>query len=218
LAQYKPHTGHTWVADEIVIKAGGEKYWVWDVMDANSRYLLATYVTPYRGTREAEVVFRRALEKADRPPKVIVTDRLASYVDGIERVFGSDSSHIQSGGIRSETNNNLSERLQGTIRQREKVMRGLKSKETAQKFMDGWALHYNYFRPHESLDGKTPASVAGIKAPLTNWEMVAKQDVRPFSCKRVALERERLHEPIREPIPVRPRRLADRSFKRGRGF
>jgi len=191
---------------------------VWDVMDANSRYLLATYVTPYRGTREAEVVFRRALEKADRPPKVIVTDRLASYVDGIERVFGSDSSHIQSGGIRSETNNNLSERLQGTIRQREKVMRGLKSKETAQKFMDGWALHYNYFRPHESLDGKTPASVAGIKAPLTNWEMVAKQDVRPFSCKRVALERERLHEPIREPIPVRPRRLADRSFKRGRGF
>ncbi len=78
LTEYKPHTGHTWVADEIVVKAGGKKYWVWDVMDADSRYLLATYVTPNRGTREAEVVFKRALEKADRPPRVIVTDKLAS--------------------------------------------------------------------------------------------------------------------------------------------
>jgi transposase InsO family protein len=42
-------------------------------------------------------------------------------------------------------------------------MRGLKSIKTARQFLDGWLVHYNFFRPHMSLDDKTPAEVAGIK-------------------------------------------------------
>lgn len=184
-----PNTGDTWVADEVVLKIGGHKYWNWNVMDADSRYLLAARVSPTRGTRDAEAVMRQALKASGgKPPKYIITDKLASYNDGIEQVFGSDTEHVQSGGIRAKVNNNLSERLQGTIRQREKVMRGLKSQETGQMIMDGWMLHYNYFKPHESLKGKTPAEKAGIDAPLKDWEMVARLDVRPFSHQRSQME------------------------------
>jgi hypothetical protein len=35
---------------------------------------------------------------------------------------------------------------------------------------DGWVDYYNFIRPHESLDWKTPAEYAGIKSPLTNWK------------------------------------------------
>ena len=28
--------------------------------------------------------------------------------------------------------------------------------------LDGWLVHYNYFKPHESLKGRTPAEAAGI--------------------------------------------------------
>jgi hypothetical protein len=51
-------------------------------------------------------------------------------------------------------------RMNGEIRGREKTMRGLKTKDTA--ILQGYQLFHNYFRPHEALDGKTPAEAAGI--------------------------------------------------------
>lgn len=81
--------------------------------------------------------------------------------------------HVVSKGIRAEINNNLSERLQGTIRDRDKTLRGLKSRETGQAYVDGLVTRYNYFRPHESLKGKRPAEAAGAGLPFTSWEDVA---------------------------------------------
>ena len=117
-------------------------------------------------------------------------------------------------------NNNLSERLQGTIRQREKVMRGLKSLRSAQLVMDGWALHYNYFRPHESLGDRTPAQAARIDRPFKNWEDVARLDVRPYSQIRVKHEkRDRRFDEKPRKLMVgdrtpREKRLTDKRLKR----
>lgn len=52
------------------------------------------------------------------------------------------------------------ERLNGEVRDREKVMRGLKKMETP--ILRGYQLFHNYFRPNEGLNGKTPAEVCGI--------------------------------------------------------
>ena len=55
-------------------------------------------------------------------------------------------------------------------------MRGLKSLDTAQALLDGWLVHYNFYRDHESLDGKTPAQAAGVKFPYRDWlQMVEGQ-------------------------------------------
>ena len=62
-----------------------------------------------------------------------------------------EAKHIQSGGIRADVNNNLSERLQGTFRDRIKTLRGLDSIKTGQRYLDDWMLTYNLFRGHESL-------------------------------------------------------------------
>jgi hypothetical protein len=53
------------------------------------------------------------------------------------------------------------ERLNGEIRDTEKVMRGVKKMDTA--ILTGYQLYHNYFRQHEGLNGKTPAEIAGIK-------------------------------------------------------
>jgi putative transposase len=53
------------------------------------------------------------------------------------------------------------ERLNGEIRDREKVMRGLKSPETP--ISPGYQLYHNYLRPHQALDGRTPAEASGIQ-------------------------------------------------------
>jgi len=63
-------------------------------------------------------------------------------------------------GLQHHTNNNHVERLHGTMRDREKTMRGLKVEDTP--IVEGHRLYYNFVRPHESLDGKTPSEEAGI--------------------------------------------------------
>lgn len=54
------------------------------------------------------------------------------------------------------------ERLNGTMRDREKVMRGMNTRESAQKIIEAMRIHYNYVREHSSL-GKTPAEACGVK-------------------------------------------------------
>ena len=53
-------------------------------------------------------------------------------------------------------------------------MRGLKSLETAIDFTQGWLAHYNFLRPHESLDDRTPAQEAGIIYPYRNWQDIIR--------------------------------------------
>jgi len=63
-------------------------------------------------------------------------------------------------------NNNKMERFNGEIRDREKSMRGLKSKETP--ILIGYQIFHNYIRPHEGLDGKTPSEACGIQVKRNN--------------------------------------------------
>jgi len=44
-------------------------------------------------------------------------------------------------------------------------MRGRNTKDSAQKLIDAYRIHYNFVRNHGSI-GKTPAEQAGIKLDL----------------------------------------------------
>ena len=90
-----------------------------------------------------------------------------------------DIKHIQSQGIRAEINNNRSERLQGTYRQRVKTLRGLDSLETGQRYLDGWTLTYNLFREHESLGFDTSGKRAKVNPPFAEWEDVVLYPGKP---------------------------------------
>jgi len=69
--------------------------------------------------------------------------------------------HIRHITIRGDHNNNKMERMNGEVRDREKTMRGLKKKDTP--ILKDYQIFHNYIRPHEALDGKTPAEACGIK-------------------------------------------------------
>lgn len=56
---------------------------------------------------------------------------------------------------------NKMERFNGEVRDREKVMRGLKRVDTP--ILTGYQIYHNYFRSHEGLNNRTPAEVCGIK-------------------------------------------------------
>ena len=73
-----------------------------------------------------------------------------------------DCEHIREIHLRDQKrNNNIEERLNGEIRDREKTFRGLKKADSP--IIANIVLYHNYFRPHRGLGGSTPAEAAGIK-------------------------------------------------------
>jgi putative transposase len=172
---YKPSVGDTWVADETVLKIEGGNVWFWDILDSSTRFLLASHISLTRTTKDAKTLMERAAERAGKTPKVIITDKLRAYLDGIELAFGAETKHLPAKKLTTSPGTQLIERFHGTLKARTKVMRGLKTRSSAKLLTDGWLVHYNFFRPHEAHNGKTPAEKAGIKFPFRNWLDVVKE-------------------------------------------
>ena len=184
LKDVKAHTGDAWVADEIYMDADGEEVYHWNVMDRDTRFLLASHVSRHRDADGATAVFKKALARADHPPKTVRTDGLDSYSVAMRRLI-PDAKHIKSKGASHWINNNLSERMQGTYRQRIKTARGLGSVASAQQFMDAFNVTYNYLREHGALKGKTPAQAAAIDSPFSEWADVVRANIEvPEDWKR----------------------------------
>ena len=173
--KYKPDVGSIWVADECMIDLDGKNIWFWDIIDTKTRFLIASHMSYTRTTKDAQMLMEQAYKRTGKIPRIIYTDKLRAYLDGIELTFGADTKHRQGSPFDVENNTNVIERFQGTIKSRTKVMRGLHTVDSARLFMDGWLVHYNFFRPHMSLKDRTPASVAGIRFPFRNWKDITEQ-------------------------------------------
>ena len=83
---------------------------------------------------------------------------------------------LESRNIRDKSNNDMVERLHGTIRQRNKVMRGLDDEATAQTMMDGSQVYYNFLRPRMALNGKTSTQKAKLVSDTENVICVSDQE------------------------------------------
>ena len=176
LEPLRPTVCDVWVVDETVVKVGGHNMWFWDVICEESRFLLASHLSRSRTILDVSIVMRRAWQRANKAPRFIISDGMPAYPDGIERVFGAYSRHIQAKGITHEINTNIIERFHGTLKDRTKVLRGFKTIDTAGLILDGFLIHYNFFRPHMTLSNKTPAEVAGIKTPFKTWTDLVRHD------------------------------------------
>ena len=195
--KYKPDVGRIWVADETVIDIDGKNIWFWDIIDTKTRFLIASHMSYTRTTKDAQQLIKQAYERTGKIPRVIYTDKLRAYLDGIELTFGADTKHKQGSPFDVENKANIVERFHGTIKSRIKVMRGLHTLESARLFMDGWLVHYNFFRPHMSLNDRTPASVAGIRFPFRNWKDITEQPYEKTA--RIPIK---VYEPILDDSPM----------------
>lgn len=169
--------GSVWIADETVLKLDKDVHvWFWDIIDDATRFLLGSHISLTRTTKDAQALMESALMRAGKVPRIICTDKLAAYLDGIELIFGSDTKHKQGSPFDIANNTNLIERFHSTLKSRTEIMRGMQNPTTAALIMDGWLIYYNFFRPHEALRDllpkgvdKTPAQVAKADYPYKSW-------------------------------------------------
>lgn len=206
-AKYKPKVGSIWVADETVIDIDGKNVWFWDIIDTKTRFLLASHMSFTRTTKDAQALMEQALARAGKPPRVIYTDKLRAYLDGIELTFGGDTKHVHGSPFNVENNTNKIERFHGTLKERTKVMRGLHTIASARLFLDGWLVHYNFFRPHMSLKDITPAQAAEIHFPLRNWKSVVEQPYEvtariPVHRKGVVPSKAKARKPAKTDVAI----------------
>jgi transposase-like protein len=219
--KHTPKVGDTWLADETVIKLkDGKKYWLINVIDSDTRFLLTSKLSSNRGIRDIKTAFETAKDRANKSPKQILTDGWRAYEDATELVFGADTKHIVTTPFeRKDLSTNIVERWHGTLKDRLKPMRGMDKSETTQLILEGFILYYNFLRPHESLGGKTPAEVAKIDFPYTSWLDIIKSELpkpppkpnrvltldemrHPFKPYRKRSKPKRRHEPLERPQAV----------------
>jgi len=73
-----PRAGDKWHLDEVVLKIGGVKHWLWRAVDQTG-VVLDVLVQRRRDKQAAKRLLRKLLKKQMRPPRVMITDKLASY-------------------------------------------------------------------------------------------------------------------------------------------
>jgi transposase-like protein len=164
--EMKPRiVSQTWHADEMRISVNGNLRNLWNLMDHRTRFLLAIQITKRKGGSEARRLLRRGLSKKTNKKINLISDGLASYDQAVRalRAEGVQISHSRDSGLTEHENNNRIERLNGSVRERLKAMRGLDGDKSSSNFARGFASYYNYIRPHSALGGRTPAEAAGIE-------------------------------------------------------
>ena len=162
-------TGTRWHIDETVVKVDGKARYLWNVLDGESRFLLATHVSDNRSLANTRKPMKNAKKATSNRPTEVFTDGMQSYAKAVRKEFGSSkkgvriywSPHVRVPSIRAKESNNLVERLHGTEKERVKVMRGFDKDMGCASLMEGFRVHYNMVKNHQGL-GVTPGESAGI--------------------------------------------------------
>lgn len=84
-----PKLGTIWHADEMKLKTKREDWaWLWNVMDGETRYLIANLITRGREIEDAAQTFNKAKIHANgQKPQFMITDGLPSYREGFKQEF-----------------------------------------------------------------------------------------------------------------------------------
>ncbi|MFZ2412522.1 MAG: DDE-type integrase/transposase/recombinase [Candidatus Methanoperedens sp.] len=180
LEKIKPNVSDTWRADEVWIKVSGDMKYLFALMDDETRYWIAQEVAATKEGHDARGLFHEAKEVAGKRPNTIITDGLHSYREAYNKEFftlkNPRTKHINAIKLSGNMNNNKQERLNGEIRDRERVMRGLKKDDTP--ILQGMQIFHNHMRPHEALKGKTPGEACGIEIVGNNKWLTLIQNAR----------------------------------------
>jgi putative transposase len=86
LRRQPPCPADTWYVDEMQLKIRGKTYWLWRAVDQDG-FVLDILVQERRNEQAAVAFLRRVLAAGGGAPRVIVTDKLSSYVPTVKRLL-----------------------------------------------------------------------------------------------------------------------------------
>jgi putative transposase len=144
LRHRRPRPGDKWHLDEVLVQINGKQHYLWRAVDQDGN-VLDILVQPKRNTEAAKKFFRKLLKGLRYVPRVLVTDKLASYGAAHRQVMASVE-HRQSKYL-----NNRAENSHQPTRVQEKVMKRFTSPAQAQRFLSVFSTLSTHFRLRRHL-------------------------------------------------------------------
>jgi transposase-like protein len=162
----QPQVSDTWRADELFLKVKGNIKYLYALMDDETRFWIAQQVADTKYTADIAPMFRKGKRVAGKVPHTLITDGAFNFESAFRTAYRRESEalvtqHVRHVRMSGDLNNNKMERFNGELRDREKIVRGVKKPNSP--LLAGYQIYHNYVRPHMALGNKTPSEVAGIK-------------------------------------------------------
>ena len=179
---------HTWLMDETPVKISGQSAWVWDVVDFETHFLLASHLAESRSIAAVNAVIEKACGRGQSAPQSMVFNPSVAESEDISLGIATAFPRIQSPGLNADVTLSLTAHLHTALHQRTRVMQSLRSLRMAALVLGGFSIHYNFFRPSKALKNRTPAAMAGLSTQSKDWldlvtnsgRVVNERNVRPF--------------------------------------
>ena len=164
-----PRAGDKWHLDEVVIKIAGTTHWLWRAVDQHG-IVLDVLVQSRRDAKAAKRLLRKLLKRQGRAPRVMITDKLASYPAAKKDLLPAVE-HRRHKGL-----NNRAENSHQPTRRRERQMKRFKS---ARQRSDSWqrtsrsttsSISVAITSPPTSTEPAAPEpSTSGPRSPALPW-------------------------------------------------
>ena len=135
----RPRPNDKWHMDEVVITIRGKKHWLWREIATNGE-VLDILVQTRRNAKAAKRFFQRLVAQFGEP-RVVITDKLRSYIKPI-KILAPGAGHRAHKGL-----NNAIEVSHLPTRKREKIFGRFKSNRQAQRFLSAHDQINLIFRP-----------------------------------------------------------------------
>jgi putative transposase len=151
----------TWSVIESKIEIRNKIYRCLDIIDNTTQFLLATVICNDINDQVINQLFESARDHTTGFPRKIIIygSRELIVHTSTENTLPEKSIQILAG---LEKPPRLEELCTHFFSKRNIVLSRLRRKAHLQDILDGWIVHYNYFKRNELLNGKTPAQKAGV--------------------------------------------------------
>src|SRR5438309_10824732 len=162
LRRRRPGPSNRWHLDEMVVRIGGKRMYLWRAVDDEGE-VLDMLVQSRRDSRAALRLMRKLLKKQGFAPKLLLTDKLRSYASAFRRL-GLTCRHEQ--GLRM---NNRAENSHQPVRRRERKLQRFKSARSAQCFLSMHAAVHNTFNLQRHLVSRSTLRIFRAEA-TAHWQ------------------------------------------------
>src|SRR3954453_20369098 len=169
-----PSPGDKWHLDEVGLMIRGTKHWLWRAVDQDG-IVLDVLVQRRRDKTAAKRLLRKLLKKQGRVPRVMVTDKLASYGAAKADVMPSVE-HRRHKGL-----NNGAENSHQPTRRRERQMKRSQSAGQAQRCLSAHDQIKNLFHLRRDHLSARQYRAARTQAFQT-WAEVTGVPARAQAC------------------------------------
>ncbi|HEU4605258.1 MAG TPA: DDE-type integrase/transposase/recombinase, partial [Nitrososphaera sp.] len=128
--------------------------YLYALMDDETRFWIAQQVADSKFTEDVRPMFKEGVKVAGKKPRKLISDGAPNFGEAYKKEYYTTALaprtiHVRHIHLAGDMNNNKMERMNGEVRDREKVMRGIKKMDSP--IFKGYQLYHNYFRDHDSL-------------------------------------------------------------------